>query len=99
MYPWEIALSASSPNDHLDYWGRLRSLGRPYYIRTCSLLWSSAALGAALFADLVYHFARYGVWGFGAAWAWLFVLSVLASLAVFSRRWFINERFYQSLRA
>jgi len=99
MYPWEIALSSSSPHDHLDYWGQLRNLGRAYYIRTCALLWSSAAWGAALFADLVYQFARYGVWGFGTVWVWLVALSILASLVVFSRRWVVNERVYQSLRA
>jgi Na+-transporting NADH:ubiquinone oxidoreductase subunit NqrE len=63
------------------------------------LVWGSAAAGAGLFADLMYHFARHGVWSFGTGWVWFVALSAIASLMIYIRRWGVNERFYESSRA
>lgn len=98
MSPWHIKLHTSSSPEDFAYWESLRTLGRGYYVRTCTLFWASAAIGAGCFADLVYHFARFGLWHIGTLWSCIALAALCASVIAYSRRWRLNEQFFNARR-
>ncbi|MGH8444907.1 MAG: hypothetical protein ACREVL_06545 [Solimonas sp.] len=92
MTPWTATLDASSSHEQFAYWGRLRSLGRGYYLRTCVLFWCSVAIGVGGFLDLMYHFIVYGAWRIGLIWLGITLFAAIISAVVYSRRWALGEQ-------
>ena len=92
MSPWEAKVNDASSPEQIAYWASLRTLGRSYYLRASVLFWASFAVGLGCFLDLLYHFARFGVWRIGTVWIGITVLAILITVAIYSKRWDVNER-------